>query len=159
MKSKAGPTAVSGATIRAISALILLAAAPIAGRAADDLKVSQLEQDVRDLQRQVQALSRQLDLQRTQPPSAEGGPLRSAPPTVTVGNTPPWVDAAKWQKLRPGMTEFDVVTILGPPTSMRAEANQRTLLYALEIGSSGFLGGSVILRDRVVASIAKPVLQ
>jgi len=33
------------------------------------------------------------------------------------------------------------------------------LLYALEIGSSGFLGGSVTLRDRTVAEVRPPTLQ
>lgn len=159
MKGIAVLIALSGATIRAMGAWMLFAATPIAAHAADELKVSQLEQDVRDLQRQVQALSRQLDTQRTQAPSADAGRLKPAMPPVTTGNTPLWVDVAKWQKLQPGMSELDVVTILGPPTSMRSEGNQRTLLYALEIGSSGFLGGSVTLRDRVVTQIAKPVLQ
>jgi hypothetical protein len=42
---------------------------------------------------------------------------------------------------------------------MRTEGGQRVLLYALEIGSSGFLGGSVTLRDQVVVAIQKPVLR
>ncbi len=57
------------------------------------------------------------------------------------------------------MSELEVVTLLGAPTSMRAEAGQRTLMYALEIGSSGFLSGSITLRDGHVADIRKPALQ
>ena len=34
---------------------------------------------------------------------------------------------------------------------MRQEGDARVLLYAMEIGSSGFLGGSVELRDRAVS--------
>jgi hypothetical protein len=49
--------------------------------------------------------------------------------------------------------------VLGPPTSMREENGVRVLLYAVEIGSSGFLGGSVSLRDRKVVDVQKPVLK
>jgi outer membrane murein-binding lipoprotein Lpp len=127
--------------------------------AADDYKVNQLEQDVRELQRQVQVLSRQLESQHLQP-AAPGDPprLTPAPPTVMAG-TPVWVDAAKWKRLKTGMSELEVVSSLGPPTSMRAQEGQRVLWYALEIGSSGFLSGSVTLRDRIVVAIQTPVLQ
>jgi len=139
--------------------MVFLMSASMGAMAADDLKVSQLEQDVRDLQRQVQSLSRQIEMQRVQP----AAPTQTLRPNTTSstagGEAPAWVDAAKWQKLQPGMSELEVVTLLGPPTSMRADGNQRILLYALEIGSSGFLGGSVTLRDRALVSVQKPVLQ
>lgn len=132
---------------------------PIAAMAADELEVAQLRQDVRELQRQVQMLSRQVDAQRSQS-ALQGnvsGPKSSA--STVIGVTPAWVDAARWQKVTSGMSELEVITALGPPTSMRTEEGQRVLLYALEIGSSGFLSGSVTLRDRAVVRIQKPVLQ
>ena len=52
-----------------------------------------------------------------------------------------------------------VVSLLGPPTSMREESGARVLFYALEIGTSGFLGGSVTFRNRAVAEVKTPVLQ
>jgi hypothetical protein len=76
---------------------------------------------------------------------------------VAGGDT--WIDAQRWQQLRIGMTELEVLGLLGPPTSMRAVEEGRVLLYAREIGSSGFLGGSVTLRERVVTRIEKPVLK
>jgi hypothetical protein len=42
---------------------------------------------------------------------------------------------------------------------MREEQATRLLLYAMEIGTSGFLVGSVSLRDRSVDSVRKPTLQ
>ena len=52
-----------------LAALLLLAS--LAAPAADDLKVMQLEQDVRDLQRQVSGLTRQVEeLQRRPIPGA-----------------------------------------------------------------------------------------
>jgi outer membrane murein-binding lipoprotein Lpp len=149
--------------------LIVIAALvgmPAAASAADDFRVHQLEQDVRDLQRQVQALSRQIESQRAAPPApdaairqrdaASGLPPHSPPPGAPA---PAWVDAAKWQRVQPGMTELEVIGILGPPTSMRTEESARVFLYALEIGSSGFLVGSVRLRNSSVVSVQKPTLQ
>lgn len=130
---------------------------PLLVHAADDGRVSFLEQEVRNLQRQVQALSRQVDQLSTRPERiAPRAPSASA-------ETPPaseaWISAAKWQKVRVGMSELEVVELLGTPTSMREENGARVLLYAKEIGTSGFLGGSVTLRERAVAEIRKPELQ
>jgi hypothetical protein len=57
------------------------------------------------------------------------------------------------------MSELESIGILGTPTSLRMEEGTRLLLYALEIGSSGFLVGSVRLRDGSVVSVQKPTLQ
>jgi hypothetical protein len=129
--------------------------------AADELRVSQLEQDVRDLQRQVQALSRQISLPPSGAPTAAGASrVREAARAERESATPPvWIDATKWQKIQPGMGELDVLAILGTPTSMRMEGETRMLLYALEIGASGFLRGSISMRDRSVISVQKPYLQ
>jgi hypothetical protein len=128
-----------------------------AALAADDPRVSFLEQEVRNLHRQVDQLSRQVDDLRYRPErprSAGASPAKPAPVSSTQ-----WVDAAAWKKIRPGMSELEVVGTLGPPTTMREESGTRTLLYALEIGSSGFLGGSVVFRDRAVVEVRQPTLQ
>ena len=59
------------------------------------------------------------------------------------------------------MVELEVISLLGPPTSLRgaADSPSRTLMYAMEIGSSGFLSGSVQLRDRAVVEVSPPVLR
>lgn len=136
----------------------------VASMAADDLRVSQLEQDVRDLQRQVQALTRQVESQGRVPPlvADPAGRSRDVPRAATAPATaalPAWVDAAKWQRVLPGMSELEVLGVLGAPTSMRVQQGARVLLYALEIGASGFLVGSVTLRDGSVASVQRPTLQ
>ena len=141
-------------------ALMLIAAASSAS-AQSDFKVIKLEQDVRNLERQVQDLSRQVgDLQRQLAQSGDRRPARSDHSTRQPTNTSaPWLDVANWDRIREGMTELEVISLLGPPTSMRAEGNSRTLLYAMEIGSSGFLSGSVQLEDRKVDDVEKPVLR
>jgi hypothetical protein len=129
--------------------------------AADDAtyRLMKLEQDVRNLERQVQTLTRQLDELKQQ--AARAGdrsvtPRVSATPAAISGD---WLEAARWQRVRPGMEELEVIGILGPPTSMRQEGATRVLLYAMEIGSAGFLSGSVELRERKVSEVHIPVLR
>lgn len=152
----------SGLMNRTMLAAILLGAS-IAANAADDPKVLQLEQDVRDLQRQVLAQSQQLEqlrmqLSRPAPQPAPASPVASREPGASgTGGT--WLDASKWAQIKPGMSELEVLTLLGKPASMRERDGERVLLYAMEIGSSGFLSGSVTLRDRVVLRLQKPELR
>ena len=136
-----------------------LLGAPVALHAADDLKVIQLEQDVRDLQRQVRALSQQVESLRSQRLQPGSRPVPPGAPTPSTTSEAAWLEAARWQQLKRGMSELEVIGALGPPTSMRERDRDRVLLYALEIGSSGFLGGSVTLRDRAVVEVQAPVLR
>ena len=129
--------------------------------AADDFKVIKLEQDVRNLERQVRELQRQLaDVQQRSRGTLESRPdaTSDAPNASSTGQ---WLDAANWKRVRPGMEELEVISLLGPPTSLRggADSPSRTLMYAMEIGSSGFLSGSVQLKDRVVVEVSAPVLR
>lgn len=141
--------------VRATFACLLICLPVVAG-AADEGRFLYLEQEVRNLQREVMTLKRRLD-------DATTRPERMAPPQDAAENpvvtSTDWVDADKWRKLRPGMTELEVISLLGPPTSMRENEGTRVLYYALEIGSSGFLGGNIKFRDRVVVAIQTPVLQ
>jgi outer membrane murein-binding lipoprotein Lpp len=144
--------------IRALLAAMLLGV-PMAAIAADDLKVQQLEQDVRDLQRQVQAQSRQIEELRAQLARPAAQPSVPASPAAVATDTGAWINASRWEQVRVGMDELEVVSLLGPPSTLRTTDGSRVLLYAREIGSSGFLGGSVTLRDRKVTEVRKPVLR
>jgi hypothetical protein len=140
---------------------VMLLAAP-AAFAADDFKVSQLEQDVRDLQRQVLAQSQQLaELRMQLNRPAQPGPVSSPPrsPQSAAAKSETWLDASRWAQVKSGMSELEVISLLGPPTSMREKEGDRVLMYAMEIGASGFLSGSVTLRDRVVVKSQKPELR
>lgn len=146
--------------MRKVGLVLLLAACTLLA-GADDYKLMKVEQDVRNLERQVQELSRQIaDLQqrgsRAQDRTATVERTAPLPP-----GSPQWLDIENWNRLRVGMSEMEVISALGPPTSMRGDpgSDSRTLLYAMEIGSSGFLSGSVQLKDRRVAELQKPVLK
>jgi hypothetical protein len=145
-----------------IRRILLLLFVPAVALAADDARVTRLEQDVRTLRREVQVLSRQIDELRLQTtrPGIDGRP---PPPALALDTPSPsvaaWLDAGKWERLRPGMSELEVISALGPPSSVREQNGTRELLYAMEIGSSTFLGGSVRLRERAVVEVRIPTLK
>ena len=104
--------------------IALLALLGQSALAADDAtyRLMKLEQDVRNLERQVQTLTRQLDELKQQ--SARDGDRSSAAPRSATAppSSTDWLEAARWDRVRPGMGELEVIGILGPPTSMRQEA-------------------------------------
>ena len=141
---------------RAIHLFCLMCLFPFTAGAADEGRVNFLEQEVRRLQQEVLSMGRRLDaLER---------PALAAPglPSHAHADRPPsdaWLDAAKWKKVRVGMTELELLTLLGPPTSTREVDGARVLYYARELAGSAFLGGSVQLRDRVVSEVQPPRLR
>ncbi|HEX2494668.1 MAG TPA: hypothetical protein VHK24_12925 [Steroidobacter sp.] len=142
-------------TVRLALTAVLCASA--ASASADELKIIELEQDVRTLERQVETLNRQVSELRAQlSRTGERLPSRTDP-SLTLSTE--WLVAANWDRVRAGMSEFDVISTLGPPISMRVENDKRVLLYAMEIGTGGFLSGRVILKDRQVVEVEKPVLK
>jgi prefoldin subunit 5 len=143
-------------TARILAVLLICVALP--AFAENDPRVPFLEQEIRDLQRQVLTLNRRIDELSTRPARL---PAQTTDERTlqSPSELPLWVDASKWQRLRVGMSELEVINALGAPTSMREEGDARVLLYAMEIGSSGFLGGSVKLRDRAVVELKQPTLQ
>lgn len=140
-----------------LAAMVLWA--PLAA-AADDLKVRQMEQDIIRLQRDVQEQARQIELLRGQlRVPAQASPLQRPRSATGTSASVAWVDASKWARMQTGMGELDVIALLGPPTSLRREEGASVLLYALEIGTSAFLAGSVTLRDGRVTAVQVPRLQ
>lgn len=137
--------------------LMSLGLLPLAAPAADEGRFSYLEQEVRNLQRQVMSLSRRLDQLDSRPARIVPG-ARAPAPARDAGSID-WVDSAKWRSLKPGMSELEVVGLLGAPTSMREIDGSRVLFYAMEIGTGGFLSGSVRFRERAVIEVQQPALQ
>jgi hypothetical protein len=140
--------------------ILLLLWVPAMALAADDARVTRLEQDVRTLRTELQNLSRQIEQLRLQNTRPEvDGRTPAPPPALDTPSAPAWLDAAKWKRLHPGMNELEVISALGAPSSIREQNGTRELFYAMEIGSSAFLGGSVRLRDRAVIEVKTPTLK
>lgn len=142
-------------------ALLLLLGQRAPAAEDDTYRLMKVEQDVRNLERQVQTQARQLDELRQQQSRAgdrSSSAVRS-PSASAASSSTAWLEAARWDRVRTGMSELEVINVLGPPTSMRKEGDARVLLYAMEIGSAGFLGGSVEFRDSAVSAVSKPTLK
>ncbi len=167
---------------RSILALIppmcLLLAGPAAARpapppkAAADARVAALEAKVAELARLVAEQGRRLTaleqrLAPTQLAPAEGDAPQAAdhgspeppePPELRSSEPRPWTVAANWAKLHLGMSEEDVVAILGPPDATREIGFSRTLVYRGEVPGAGAVRGTVRLKDGKVSEVAPPDL-
>jgi hypothetical protein len=106
----------------------------------------------------VGVLSRQIDELRAQASRSGERPVTPRPSAAEPPSSA-WLNASNWDRIRPGMSELEVIKALGPPATMRVDDDARILLYALEIGTDGFLSGSVTMKDRQVVQVEKPVLK
>ena len=137
-------------------------AAPI-----DEFRISDLEQKVRELENASREHAR-LIMQLQGQPGVTPSTLPSG--SKTQSNEARWLSSANWQRIKAGMTELQVIEILGPPTQVRLaeagpiparlnEVHGRTMMYGMEIGRSGFLVGQVLLRNSQVISVEIPRLK
>jgi hypothetical protein len=118
--------------------------------AAEDFRVMKLEQDVREvraLAQRTHVAAPSVELPRTERDSA-------------IDTEATWLKAASWNRIRAGMDELAVIEILGKPTAVRPiEPERRALLYTLEIGTTGFLTGSVVFENGRVVEVQRPTLR
>jgi hypothetical protein len=127
-----------------------LAAAPI-----DEFRLTDIEQKIRTLESTVREQARQITELQRQP-----GLPQATLNTPVIDSAPRWLTSANWTRIKPGMNELQVIELLGPPTQQRVGNDpSRTLLYAMEIGRSGFLSGRVTLVDRKVTVVEIPSLK
>jgi outer membrane protein assembly factor BamE (lipoprotein component of BamABCDE complex) len=131
---------------------ILLAAACIATAQTRDPRVDDLTKETAQLKRTIADQERRIaELEKTVK-ALQGVAAPSSgriPP-----DTPPWHLASNWNLITKGMSEAQVVGILGPPTSLQSVTDVRTLFYQPDSRSSTSLNGSVTLTDdRVTASV------
>lgn len=147
-----------------IGILLIVAAtlaAPLPALAQDELRVRQLENEVLRLQREIDMQNQRIERLETNVRTSG-----SSPPPVVVSpraadNSPAWLVSTNWDKLRLGMKELDVIALLGRPTSVRNDENDKThtMFYALELGPNAFLTGTVRFGDAGVAEINRPTLK
>lgn len=129
----------------------LLAWSSIALAQSQDPRIDQLEEETAQLKTTVAEQGRRItELENTlKALQAVLTPmLKPIPPP-----TPPWQEPSNWTLLRPGMSEVQVVEILGPASGVEAETDVRILLY--ETGSSAvrtFKGSVTLTDDRVTAA-------
>jgi len=127
---------------------------------ADEIHEQQLDQQVQELRRQVDAQARRIDqLERSMRANDTHTPTGTevAPPP---SDTRPWLVGSNWDRIHVGMTSEQVTAILGAPNSERPGDDGTTaLLYALEVQEGVFLAGRVEMRDGKVTAVQKPALR
>jgi hypothetical protein len=82
--------------------------------------------------------------------------------TAPQSGTTPWKTPSNWDRIIYGMSQAQVVAILGQPTSVEnlgAPLNYMTLFYRGEVPGSGFVSGNVKFTDDRVdyLGVHKPV--
>jgi len=140
----------------------LLAVALGAPAGADDVRVNQIMLEVQDLQRTVRGQSRRIDeLERALAQArlnASGNPALRSPPLKPPGEE--WLQSRNWERVRPGMPAQDAIAVLGAPASLReSDDGKKTLLYAMQLGASGYLAGSIVVENDRVVEVTRPVLK
>jgi hypothetical protein len=141
--------------VMSLAALPAFAQAPV-----DDLRVRQLESEVRRLQQQVDAQARRIeDLERAAHLSPSAVP--SVPGVRPPDPSPVWLTSANWDRVKTGMTALEVIAVLGRPTSTRndEDGKLRVMFYAMELGPDRYLSGTIRLDDTGVVEINRPVLK
>ena len=88
------------------------------------------------------------------PPASQPTGARSVPAPRSA-----WMTATAWDRIRRGMSERQVISILGPPTSREVNVIDAVILfYRGEVVGSGFVSGNVYVTDEDrVLSINTPV--
>jgi hypothetical protein len=130
-------------------------AAPI-----DEFRISDIEQQMRNLQSTVREQARQIAALQQRDGRSNNTPSTNATATAADNSKQRWLSVSNWQKLKSGMSELQVLEILGAPTQIRNDTDgNRQLLYAMEIGRSGFLSGRVVTQSGAVKAIELPTLR
>jgi hypothetical protein len=119
---------------------------------ARDPRVDKLTAETEELKRTVADQDKRIaELEKTvKMLQAAAAPPLPAPIPSPV---PPWKVPTSWNQIQAGMSEAQVVAILGPPTSVQSVQDSRTLFYQPGPQSTSTLNGTVTLKDdRVTAS-------
>jgi len=117
----------------------------------DELKkeTAQLKVMIADQERRIAELEKMVKALQ-----AVAAPVPAAIPSAT----PPWRRASNWILIKKGMSEAQVVEILGPPTSVDSSIDVRTLLYQPDSHFSSTLSVSVTLTDDRVTAAKPPAI-
>lgn len=136
---------------------LILILAPWTLQADDSGRIRQLEEDVRILKRavidqgeKIDALDRRL---HSGAPASNTNTRSTATTGAMIGG---WHSSANWVLVKDGMSQNQVISLLGQPTSIENAGPFRTLFYRGEVNGS-FISGNVKLTDDRVWKINQPV--
>jgi uncharacterized coiled-coil protein SlyX len=134
-----------------VCVLGLLAWSSAALAQSEEFRIDQLEAETAQLKATVAEQGRRITELENMLKALQA--VLTPTPKLISALTPAWYEPSKWTLLRAGMSEAQVVEILGPPSNVDAEIDFRTLLY--ETGSSDtrtLIGSVTLVDDRVTAA-------
>lgn len=142
-----------------VAVIFIVSAAPVFAQESE--RVRQLEQEVSLLKntvveqgRRIEALERE---SRGKSSASESNVPSKAQPRTASSAGQPWHDRNSWGRVKNGMSEAQVVSILGRPTSVKTVGGFKTLFYRGEVSSSGSVSGNIKLQDDRVWQVNTPV--
>lgn len=143
-----------------IAVILFLTVVPVFAQESE--QVRQLEQDVYLLKNTVVEQGRRIEALEREVRSKSSTTVSNTPstaqtrPAASAGQ--PWHDRNSWGRVKDGMSEAQVVSILGRPTSVKIIGGPfKTLFYSGEVSSSGSVSGNIQLRDDRVWQVNTPV--
>lgn len=135
---------------------------PVRASAEDAAVVRELQSEVQILKarinaqdRRIEALERAINQSASSKPSVVLYPDAAAAPQIGISSA--WHSASAWARVKEGMSESQVIAILGRPTSTEEVGPYKTLFYQGPVSGSGSVSGNVKLTDNRVWTTNKPV--
>lgn len=138
--------------------LMLLISAPAQSPPAEtaapneDPRVDALTKQTEELKREVADQARRIANLEAAVKALQTPP----PPAPIPAPSPLWHSATNWNSIKPGMSEADVVQLLGPPSSVQSVEDTRKLFYNPDPHSTFTLSGTVTLMDDRVIAMMPP---
>ena len=153
-------------TLAVILAATTMAFLPVASSADDSARINRLETEIQQLRTQIDVALRRIQQLEEEIERKNGEALVGATPPKLPDQAPtpaplkagnfPWHSPEPWTRIRPGMTQAEVVAILGEPTQVESMESYKTLFYRGSVAGTGSPNGLVNLRDDKVVAVKKP---
>lgn len=117
-------------------------------------RIWQLQNEVEVLKNKVLELNQRIDgleqALKGKPPGSSSAPENAVTSPQLSTMDQPWHEAKNWSRIKLGMSEEQVKSILGPPTDAKRLSRVKTLYYQGDVRKSGLVSGNVqFIGDRV----------
>jgi hypothetical protein len=153
--------------LRALVACVIFGLVPAVPAFADDAaRVSRLESEIQQLRAQVDEQNRRIQRLEAELARRSGGSPSAAAPRRAASDDgarkpapagpQPWHSPAPWSRVGKGMSEDEVVALLGEPTAVESVEGFKTLFYRGATAAGASVNGMVNLRDERVVAVVMP---
>ena len=148
----------------ALACALMAGLAPVSARSDDAARINFLESEIQRLRNQLDEQNRRIE--RLEAALAQRGAVVPGRPSdrrldataaspKTTGPQP-WHSLENWERVTKGMTQEEVVKVLGEPTTVQSVDNYKTLFYGGVTRDGRTLNGLVNMRDERVVAVKNP---